>query len=458
VVALFFLSLIAKPMMVLLPVLLLLLDFWPLGRFQTRSLKALLDEKFPCVAMALALGATAILAQKSNITGLDAVSFGSRAAYALVSPVFYLGKLLWPAGLAFTYPVRSQPYPLWLVFLAPCLAAAATWWAVRERHRFPWALVGWVWYLVILMPVSGVVQAGLTIVMDRVVYVPALGIYLLVAGWLCEALPPRGGRQGAIVVMVWLLGITALIVVSARQIGFWQDDRTLFGRTVAVAPDSVTGHWNLATVLLERGEEAQALEHALTAQRLAPGKGEMAYNVGLVFDNLGRYAEAVDEYRKAIALGEKGARVQEALGVALGSLGRNEEGLVHLREARRLDPSSGEDAYNLGVALLRLGRPTEAMVHLREALRSTPGDHRVLFNLGVALQQAGLPAEAADRFAEVIRLKPELAAAHRQLGLSQELLGQRAQAADSYRAALALDPGDTAAGEGLARLRAGGRR
>jgi tetratricopeptide (TPR) repeat protein len=387
--ALFALSLAAKPMLVLLPLLLLLLDWWPLGRLRRGAVRAALAEKLPFAALSVVFAALTAAGQAGNLATVAAVPLATRFSYALVAPVRYLGTFLWPAGLAFAYPVRLHPYPAWLVALAPAAVAAALWWALRGRARRPWALAGLAWYLATLVPVSGIAQAGLTVVMDRVVYVPGIGLGLALAGGL-GALSGGGARRGALaaVAAAGLAAVVALAAVSARQIAYWKDDCALFGRTVAVAPDSETGHWNLAVCLLERGDGGGALDHARTAAGLAPASGLAAFRLGTVYDSLGRYPEAVESFSRALALDPRVPGARAALGVALGALGRHEESVGHLREARRLDPGSAAVAYNLGVALLKLGRPAEAIPPLEDAVRLDPTDERAGHNLGVARRLA----------------------------------------------------------------------
>lgn len=445
------LSLTAKPMFAVFPLLLLLLDYWPLGRFRTVPKTALILEKTPLIAISLVFGALSIAAQRPMFSTLDQVSLASHASYALVAPLYYFWKILWPSGLAVMYSYKSAPYPVWVVVVAPCLAVAATWWVVRLRGRHPWALVGWLWYLVVLAPVSGIAQAGITIVADRLVYVPALGLYLLFA-WGGRALV--AGRRNRVLVAAVVAGIivVSLALVGRRQIGFWRDSRSLFERALAISPE----HWApwgfLVTWWLDNGDGERALDAAYKGYRSNPSLGPNAYNLGRVLEIIGRYEEARTYYLRAIELGFERAEVYVGLGTVAGKLGDHEAGLRILLNAYHIDPHVKGGAYHLGVALVRLGRKIEAVEYFREAVTLDPGNFRVVFNLGRALWDTGRVDEAVERLSEVVRLQPDFEVAHGLLGMAREAQGRRIEAAAAFRAALALNPSDVQARDGLARV------
>lgn len=451
VMACFVLSLIAKPMFAILPLLLLLLDFWPLGRCRATTKTALIREKLPLIAISLAFGVLSIAAQRPMFSTLELMSLATRTSYALVAPLFYLWKLVWPSGLAFMYIMKPQPYPAWIVVLAPCLIAAGIWWAARVRERHPWALVGWLWYLVVLAPVSGIAQAGMTIVADRLVYVPALGIYLLFVWGGGALLAGRRSRELAAVVAAVVI-VATLAVFCRRQIGFWRDKQTLFERALDVSPD----HWAPWTHLVEGWIDQGNLEMALAVARNAhlkhPGVGGNTFNLGLVLDMLGRYEEARKYYLQALWLGFEKVDVYAALGAIERRLDGPEASLGSLLHARKLDPKFPGVSYNLGVAMVMLERKAEAVKYFREAVELAPRNYRMVFNLGRALLDTGSVDEAAVRFTEVVKLKPDFAAAYGLLGLARETQGRRAAAAAAFRAALAIDPSDAQAREGLARV------
>jgi len=391
VIALFALGLMAKPMLVTVPLLLLLLDLWPLGRALPRAAGAtpsgspwarLLVEKAPLFGLSIASSAITVVAQSSHgseIATMEALPLGVRAANALVAVAGYVGKTIWPAGLAVYYPHPSGYPPWWRIALATLLVIALTLLALRWRRR-PSLAVGWLWFLAMLVPVLGFVQVGQQASADRYTYLPLIGLFIAVswgvpAAWSSLQLPPRALVGAAALVLV------ALTAASRVQTGYWKNTEILFVRTLALTRDNWVIHNNLGTYLF----------------------------------NAGRRDEAVDQYRETLRINPRYALAHYNLGSALSALGQNAAAAEHFRTALRLRPDYAEARNNLGNTFVALGRPEEAAANFREALKIQPDFAEAHYNLGNSLAAAGQWQDAAASFREALRVKPDFAEARHNL-------------------------------------------
>ena len=316
VVASFFLGLLAKPMLVTLPFVLLLLDYWPLGRLGAAHgsvngslpqrtpvvhahgspVRGLFVEKIPLFVLAIASCAITLWAQSGAINSLTERSLPARFANAVVAYVDYLGKMIYPADLAVLYPFPSEPLPNWEVFgaIAGLLAISIAVW-VGRRH-YPYLLVGWLWYLGTLAPVIGLVQVGSQKMADRYTYLTQVGLYVAIA-WgaarICGAWPNR-----RLLVAVASVLILAVLVRSAwRQTQYWQDSVTLWTHTLASTTQNVVAHTNLGLALADRGQVDEAIEHYREALRLKPDSAETLNDLGLALAERGQLEDAVKSYR-----------------------------------------------------------------------------------------------------------------------------------------------------------------
>jgi tetratricopeptide (TPR) repeat protein len=351
------LALLSKPMAVTLPFVMLLLDFWPLGRLPGAPAPPdrpplprlpparLLLEKAPLIAMSAASCVVTWHAQAAG-GAVRAIPAGIRFQNAAVSYAAYIGKMLWPSGLAVFYPHPMESIAAWKVAGAALLLAAATIAALRAVRSAPWLAVGWGWYAGMLVPVIGLVQAGNQAMADRYTYLPLVGLFIAAAWGLYAAaerlaIPPRATAAAAAALLA------ALALASWRQAGYWRDSSALFTHALEVTGDNWVGR----SVLGEKALEA------------------------------GRWAEAAD----------------------------------HFRAVLRVEPFSVEARNNLGAALMKQGKVDEAVSFLEETVRMNPRVAGVRFNLGLALKQQGRLDEAAAQFREVLRISPGDRAAQRQL-------------------------------------------
>jgi hypothetical protein len=298
VVLLFALGLLAKPMLVTLPVLLLMLDAWPLRRKE--PWRHLVLEKAPLLALSIATGALTLVAQRQGGTvgSLAGYPLGVRVANAVVATATYLGKAIWPTRLAAFYPHPGASLAAWKVAGSALVLVTLTLWTIQVRRSRPYLLFGWAWYLVTLAPVVGIVQVGWQARADRYTYIPLIGIFLGVAWAVSDRFAERpalfGSLASAVLVM---LGIGAF-----AQAGYWRDSETLFRHALAVTDNNSVAHNNLGTALLRRGLPSQAEEHFAEAVRIDPSFADAHSNLGVALGRQGMIDEAILEFQRALDL------------------------------------------------------------------------------------------------------------------------------------------------------------
>jgi hypothetical protein len=363
------LGLMAKPMLVTLPFVFLLLDYWPLGRLrERRDLPRRLVEKAPLLALSAAssLVTFAVQARSGAVATTASVPLAIRVANAPVSAVRYLAKAVWPADLAVFYPYPNVPelggptLTEWHVAGALALLLAITG-AVLASKR-PWAVVGWLWYLGMLVPVIGLVQVGRQAMADRYTYLPLVGVFIAVAWAGAEGLGRlrrRRPRLAAVAVAAAGLCGIGLAARSASQVRVWRDSFTLFGHALALNPRDATTHLHLANALGARGRLGEAVVHYEAALARHPRYAEAHAGLALARQLQGDAAAAIAHYREALALGLERADLHFRLGNALRSRGDWEAAIAHYRRATELDPAHVEAQFNLHLAERRAERARE---------------------------------------------------------------------------------------------------
>jgi tetratricopeptide (TPR) repeat protein len=361
VALLFALGLLAKPMLVTFPCVLLLLDWWPLGRVagsgvpaaredaavEQRRWSALVREKVPLFLLAAAASVVTLVAQRSEgaVVARESLGYGLRLANALVAYVAYLAKAIWPTELAPLYPFPTA-VPAWQWGGAQLLLAGLTAAAFRLRRRAPCLLAGWLWYLGTLVPVIGLVQVGQQAMADRYAYLPFIGLFGAVAGGVAELV--RGRRHRQLLAGAILAGALLLLALQTRhQLFFWRDTETLVRHTLAVTRDNFVMHHNLGNELERQGRFAEALAEQAAAAALRPGNAESRFFLANALYAVERYEDAVREYRIALKLKPEYPAAHNNLGAALHRLGRRDEALSHYAEALRLDPADAKARHNL---------------------------------------------------------------------------------------------------------------
>jgi tetratricopeptide (TPR) repeat protein len=415
VVITFALGLMAKPMLVTLPFVLLLLDFWPLKRSFAVSgaRRVLLYEKLPLLALALASSvATLVVQQQAGaVAALDRLPLDRRVANAIVAYVTYVTRAVWPADLAAIYPYPGALSP-WLVAFTAVALVLVSIAAVRAIRVVPYVFVGWFWYLGTLAPVIGLIQVGGQPTADRYTYVPLIGLSIMVAWGAADRVARRPAWRAA-------LGAGALLVVMAsaaasrRQVGYWRDSVALWQHAIEATAGNYRAYGNLGHALAERGQWDAAIARYREALTIKPDFAEIHHRLGLALADRGRMTEAIRSYREALRLLPDYVHAHNNLGLALVAEGQIDEAAGHFLDAVRLDPTLAQAHSNLGVARARQGRLDEAVRHFSEALRIAPDSADAHANLAFALTDLGRPREAIPHYREALRLRPaDLRARH----------------------------------------------
>jgi len=415
VLALYALSLMSKSMLVTLPFVLVLLDIWPLRRIDVAGpgrwgeLRSSLAEKAPLLPLSAASCVMTWIAQSRGGT-MAPLPFTERLANAVTSYVGYLGRMVWPSSLCIFYPHRHPGLLTVSTAGAAVVIAGISVVALRSIRTHPWLGIGWLWYLVTLVPVIGLVQVGGQAMADRYTYVPLVGVFVAIV-WECAAHLPatRPARVAAAALSVAVL--VALAVVARAQQRTWSDTETLFRHALAVTSDNWLAHGNLGIILLNQGKTAEAEEHLTEAIRIFPHYAGAHYNLALARAREGRSAEAAAGFRRALAIDPRMSQAHNNLAALLAGEGRIDEALAELDAALAIDPSSENAWFNLGNILSSAGRQDEAVARFRAGLELHPESAKLHNGLGLALARSGRMAEALAEFETAARLDPGFAEA-----------------------------------------------
>ncbi len=486
VVVVFAAGLLAKPMLVTLPFVLLLLDWWPLGRLRDRATAiALVREKVPLFALAALVSVLTVVAQRNAgaLTTLESTPLAYRLGNAAISYVTYLRKTVWPTGLAVFYPAPPE-LSAWhalgaaLVLVAISAAVALAW------RRRPFLAVGWLWYLGTLVPVIGVVRQGDQAMADRFTYLPAIGVYVMVAWGVASLSTAR--RAPPVIALGAVATLAACLVTTSVQIRHWENSLTLFTHAVAVTRDNHVAHANLGVALDERDRHDEAMQHYARAVAIAPsyakahlnlgralaraGRGAdaeaayaeavrldpssatAAYNLGLARAERGALDDAIADYRRALALDPRYAKAASNLGWALAAKGDPTAAVAAYERALAIDPTLVAAHNNLAVTLADLGRMDEAIAHATTAASLAPTEARAHATRGALLAEAGRTADAIAAFRESLRLDPKLTEVRLDLATALAASGDRTAAITEYRTVLRDRPNDPTATAALAEL------
>ena len=456
VVLLFALGLMAKPMLVTLPFLMLLLDYWPLGRFHragdsggnrgaalagaSRWLRSRpVVEKIPLLTLAAASCVVTCLAQTEAILAMDRIGLPSRIANAIVSYASYLVRVFYPARLAVFYPYPENGPPAWqiagsLLLLAVLSAGVLLW--IRKR---PCLAVGWLWYLGMLVPVIGLVQVGAQAMADRYTYLPQIGLCLALA-WgaadICREWPASRRLCGVASVVL----LAALAACAWHQTSYWRNSETLWTRALACTSRNLMAHYNFGLFLQRQGKADEAMRHYREALEIRSDSVEVHYNLGLILQGRAVTDEAADHYRKALQANPAYTDAYNNLAVILHARGRTAEAIAHWQKALDLGPEYAEVHANLARAFQEQGRADEAIGHYRKALAIDPNDAALHNALGNVLLRKGATNEAIGQFRQAVEIRPGLADAHNNLGAALGRCGKIDEAMTHWQTALKIDP------------------
>ena len=505
----FMVGLMAKPIVVTLPFVLLLMDYWPLGRFQfgqssvegiaqnrgslntgyqSTRLRRLVLEK---ALFLIVTGAFIVLMSVVRHSLYGRSHFGKvdsnvvlsvwalwprpeQIAQALFSYISYIGKMFWPLGLATPYS-RDMLYVLqnWQVVGTGLLLLCISFFVVWRGRRYPYLLVGWLWYLVAILPVIGFVKIGPHLMADRYAYLPLIGLFIMIA-WGVPDLVAKWRYQRLVLGISTGMLVLGLTVCTWLQVRHWKSSVTLFEHVVSVTdnnwlahnnlgsglekeerfdeamihylealkikPRHAKVHNNLGIVQIKQGKVKEAFGYFSEAIRLKPDYAEAHHNLGAAFIEQGKVEEAISHYFEALRIKPDYAEAHDKLGTAFYRQGNLDEAISHYSEALQMKPNYPEAYYNLGVVFAKQGRVREAISRFSDAIRIKPNYPEAHFNLGVAFAEQGRVKEAMSHFSEALRVKPDYAEAHHNLGAIMEAEGRLDEAVSHYSEVLRIKP------------------
>ncbi len=469
----FMCGLMSKTMVVTLPAVMLLLDWWPLGRvssfkiqapssgtparhdprpstFDLRLLWRLVREKIPFLVLSVVMGMVTVYAEQGAeaLASAEDYPLVMRVGNALRSFVLYLRQTCWPVDLALFYPYQ-RTFSIWGLGGGIVLLGGLSMVAWRERRRCPALLAGWLWFGMTLLPVLGIIQVGAHGRADRYTYVPLIGVFIMLA-WGAAVVLDRWPMSKRTVGWVAVLILAACAVRTRVQLGHWRNNETVFRhamtvtdnnelayinygdnllrqgfavdaakyfqKTLEINPKSVHAHFNLGGVLAQLGQLDEAARHYDEAIRIKPGLVAMLETQGDKYAGNKQYTEAMACYEAVLRAKPEQWKAHFALGNTLAALGKIDEAVAQYREALRYRPDDADGRYDLGYFLMTEGRLGEAVSCFEEALRLNPGHLAARFNLGNALAMQKKYSEAAEQFAKVVRSRPDYAPAYKKSG------------------------------------------
>jgi tetratricopeptide (TPR) repeat protein len=355
-----------------------------------------------------------LLAAQQDRDALLPAPLGTRIANAIVSCATYIGQMFWPANLAGFYPYPREGVDTLSLLAAAAVLIAISAAAYRWRRAAPWLVVGWLWYLIMLVPVLGLVQAGEVSRADRYTYLPQIGLYLILA-WAAGTWCAASQKRRVAVASVAALALIASSAMAHRQTGFWKDSETMWNRALACTRNNDTAHYNLGTAALQKGSIDVAIAHYQKTLEANPTYADAHMNLGRALLQKGMPDQALAHYRRAIELKPRYAEAHYNLAMVLTQKGEMDKAIAYYRRAIEINPAYFDARNNLGSALLQAGRLTDAIAEYEMALRLDPRSARAHNNLAAALVQKGRVAAAVRHYEKVLEIDPDHVKAHNSL-------------------------------------------
>jgi len=462
IVLFFVLGLLAKQMLVTLPFVLLLLDYWPLSRFTLKtqslsdsppaadcvSIRRCILEKLPLFVLSAAAGVIVFLVQQGTVVMKSIIEYplAYRITNALVAYTVYIGKMLWPAHLAAFYPHPGDKLPVWQAAGAVLLLLSITAAVISKLRQRPYLAVGWFWYLGTLVPVIGLVQVGNQALADRYTYVPLTGLFIIIA-WGVPDLLGRLRCRKLIISLSAMVLLFVLAVLTHAQVGHWRNSMAVHKRATQVVPNNWLAHHAFARVLHQKGDLDTAVKHYTEALRIEPKNSYAQNNLGLALAEQGNLDKAVVHFARALLLRPDRFNVRINLGAALAEQGKLTQAAAHFKEALRINPDAYKVHHNLGVLLVEQNELDDAIIHFKEALRIKPDFADAYTNLGIIFVRQGRLKEAIDHYTEALQIVPDssdlrkkLAETHNSLGIEFGRRRKFAHAVTHFTRALEINP------------------
>ena len=455
VILFYALGLMAKPMLVTVPCVLLLLDYWPLGRFGSKTERCrttadpvprrflfparLFIEKIPLFVLSAASCVVTVIAQREALEWIEAVPLQLRVANALVSYLAYVGKMLYPVDLAVFYPHPAQSLPLWQVAGALLLLVGSSVAVVVWGRRWRYLPVGWFWYLGMLVPVAGLLQVGSQAMADRYTYLPQIGLYILVAWTLAEC-SRRWPARSWLCAAVGLPTVLVLMYGAWHQTGYWRDSEAIWTHTLACTSANAYAHSNLGVALGQQGKANEAIRNLREAIRINPRYVKAYINLGVALAQQGKLQDAIRPMQQALQIDPQSALAHCNLGVIFDRLGNNQQAMAHFAQVLKINPQSVEAHTSLGVGLLREGKTEQAMAHFHEALQIDPRCAEAYNDQGGVWYQQKKFDDAIVCFQQAVEIAPQRADMRHNLATALLRQGRFPEALRQWREVLRLQP------------------
>lgn len=416
-------GLMAKPMLVTLPFLLLLLDFWPLERLRFVTVFRLVLEKIPLFVPVIISSCLTFMAQQSSgaVKSLESFPLTVRAANAFVSYASYAVKAIWPHNLTVFYPHPGNSLPLWQVFGAILLVGGASVLAIRSLKKYPYIAVGLFWYLGTLVPVIGLIQVGPQAMADRYTYIPMTGLFIIIA-WGFSDLSTKWHYRKIVLTLFAVIILSVLAVSTFFQLGYWRSSIALFEYAVNITENNYLAHNNLGAALLEKGKFDKAVLHIKESLRIEPGCKAALYNLGAALSAQGKLDKAVLHYNDVLKINPEDAIVHNNLADVLSVQGKLDEAVLHYNKALKINSDHADAHCSLGSLLARQNKFKEAMFHLAEAIRINPDYAEAYNEIGVILFQQGKYKKAEVFFSKAVQIKPSYTEARKNIELLNKIL------------------------------------
>jgi tetratricopeptide (TPR) repeat protein len=446
----FALGLMSKPMLVTLPFVLLLLDYWPLNRFElsTKRVLRLVLEKIPFFVLSAASCVATLFAQHEAIQPFENISLPLRVGNASISYVAYLGQMFYPAGLAVLYPLTARGVGVSGVVLSLVVLAGISTGVLVLRRR-PYLLTGWLWYLIMLVPVIGIIQVGAQARADRYTYLPQIGLYLLLT-WAVAELCAGWRHRRVVLGGCSTVILVALILCARAQTAYWRDSESLWTHTLACTSDNFIGHYNLGNALFQKGNVDEAIVQYQKALQIDPDNARVHGNLGNALLKKGNVDEAIAHFQRALQIDPDSVEAHNNLGNALLKEGNVDEAIVQYQKALQINPDYAKAHYNLGCALFQKGNVDEAIEHFQRALQINPDSMEAHYNLSCALLQKGNVDEAIVQYQKALQIEPDDEESHINLGNALIQKGNVDKAIVHYQKALQIEPDNVEALNNLA--------
>jgi len=460
--ACFAVGLMSKPMLVTLPVVLLMLDYWPLGRLNREPggeceapqprLATLVTEKVPFLALSVLSSVITIYAQHHGgaMANLDKAPLGLRAANAVIAYSRYLADTFWPHDLAILYPFpREIALGQLVVAVVAIILISAGVFIVGRKD--PWLRVGWLWFLVTLLPVIGLIQVGGQSHADRYTYIPLTGLFIIIS-WGVPRLLERWKYYREAVILLAGFAVCGMGALTWKQIGYWKDSITLFQHTLSVTSNNYLILNNYGIALDQKGDFEAALKLYQQALQVWPRSAHAHNNIGAVYARKGMYAEAIGHYQEALQIKPDYLMAKVNMGRALSGIGKNEEAVQIFEQVLQQDPSFGDAHLNLALLYLKSGARDKAMPHYQQVLKQDPRSPKAPLMMGVEMVQQDRIEDAGVFFAQAVQIAPDSLEAQFNMGVFLAKQGRTAEATEHFNQALRINPQAAAARQWLDRL------